>query len=365
MIRKTVVVLTVLAAALCLINGARAEQTTVGGHLKLTLYDRPTGTHNSEQTSNYVGFSVRAFYIFVSHQLTDKVSIEVQPEFAASTGATPKFGSPIAKKTDPSTIAPEFSGFNRAQMTVTLPKEYEISFGIVKPRMSWDYGAELFWEDQMNGGKFTLSDISAVHDTGIELYKNFEAGKISLPTYVYVLNGGYEFNDNNNQPAVLATVEPELGAFKLKGSFYYGKYDKLAKLASVKYLGGVAFEKGPLAIRAEGGMGLWENRVSSMARDSSITLSDGKPKGFYAKAYYRIFPWCRAMIQYDYMSNNNSGWAPGSEKYTTISPALQFSVANSSTLMLQYDIADWKRVKGVKEDLIKFNRLSVGWRTTF
>jgi hypothetical protein len=190
-------------------------------------------------------------------------------------------------------------------------------------------------------------------------------GKLSLPTYVYVLNGGYEFNDNNNQPAFMATVEPELGALKFKGSFYYSKYDKDVKLASMKYLGGVAFEKGPFAIRAEGGTGLWESRVSSMAKDSTITLSDGKPMGFYAKVFYRITPWCRAMFQYDYMSNNNSGWAPGSETYTTLSPALLLSVANSSTIMVQYDIADWKRVKGGKEDLIKYNRLSVGWRTTF
>jgi hypothetical protein len=331
----------------------------------MVLYDRPSGKHNGEQSSNYVGFNMRAFYLFVSHQLTDKVSIEAQPEFAATSGATPRFGYPIAKKTDASTIEPEFFGFNRAQMTVTLPKEYELSFGIVKPRMSWDYGAELFWEDQLNTGKFTLSGISVLHDTGIELYKNFELGKLSLPTYVYVLNGGYEFNDNNNQPAFMATVEPELGALKFKGSLYYDKYDKDAKLASMKVLGGIAFEKGPFALRAEGGMGTWENRVVNMAKDSSITLSDGKPKGFYAKLFYRITPWCRALFHYDYMNNDHSGWTPGSEKFTTLSPALLFSVANSSTIMVQYDIADWKRVKSGKEDLIKFNRLTVGWRTTF
>jgi hypothetical protein len=365
MIRKSVVILAVLCAVLCLFNGVQAGETTVGGHLKLTLYDRPTGTHNGDQSSNYMGFSFRSLWLLVSHQISDKVSIEVEPEFAASTGATPKFGSPIAKKTDPSTVEAGFSGFTRAQVSVILPKDYEVSFGMVKPRMSWDYGAELFWEDQMNGGKFTVSDLSAVHETGIELYKNYELGKVSLPTYLYVVNGGYEFSDNNNQPAFIATVEPEVGAFKFKGSVYYGTYDKNAKLVSSKYLAGIAFEKGPFAVRAEGGTGLWEKRVSSMARDSTITLSDGKPKGFYAKVFYRITPWCRAMFHYDYMSNNQSGWAPGSEKYTTLSPALLFSVTNSSTIQVQYDIADWKRVKGGKQDLIKYNRLIVGWRTTF
>ena len=72
-----------------------------------------------------------------------------------------------------------------------LPYEVEAAFGIVKPRFTWDYGTELFWEEKIHGGKFSCNDyLGAMHETGIELYKPIELSGVSLPTYFYLLNGG-------------------------------------------------------------------------------------------------------------------------------------------------------------------------------
>ncbi len=352
-----------------------AEPASVGGHVKLTVYDRPSGEHNGVSTSNYVGFSFKELILYVSKELTDKISVDMQPMFSASTGATPSFGNDIAKKADAGSVEPEFHGFVKAQVNVLLPGDYELGFGVVKPRFSWDYGAELFWEDEGNGSKFTTNNyLGAVHDGGIEVYKNFELGSFSLPTWVYILNGGFEFSDNNSQPSILATVEPEIGALKFKVSLNYGKYDTDAKNSFMKYLVGAMWEKGPFSLRAEYGAGTWSNSIVTASDTSGnpISFEDATPMGFYGKLFYRFASWGRLMLHYDYVDNNYTGFfytARGAEKYVTIIPGMQIYLSESSILQIQYDIADWKQTEkfGIpgQEDTIKYNRMTVTWRTTF
>ena len=352
-----------------------AGETNVGGHVKLTVFDRPTGEHNGESTSNYVGLTLNGLYLFINKEISEKVSVDLQPHWSASTGATPSFGNDIAKKTPAGDIEPHFHGFVKAQVNVLLPNDFELGVGIVKPRFSWDYGAELFWEDQINASKFTANNyLGAVHDSGIELYRNFEIGDISLPTYVYLLNGGYQFGDNNNQPGFLATIEPEFGALKFKASLSLGKYDEDAEKNYMKYLVGAAYDAGAFSARAEYAAGKWSESIVATKTDEGVplTFKDATPMGYYAKIFYRFADWGRVMLHYDYVDNNYSGFfytALGSEKFTNIIPGLQLYVSGSSIIQVQYDIADWEQTEkfGIpgQKDTIKYNRLTVGWRTTF
>ena len=347
-----------------------AEGTSVGGHVKLIVYDRPSGESNGNHSSNYIGFAFRSLYLYISQSLNDKVSVDLQPQWSASTGATPRLGSPVAKKNDPADIETGFSGFVKAQINVLLPHDIEMGFGIVKPRFSWDYGAELFWEDQVNAGKFTANtDLGAVHDGGFEFYRNFELGDISLPAYLYILNGGFEIADNNNQPGILATVEPELGSLKFKLSLNYSKWDAKKENSAMKYLFGTMYETGPFSARAEYAAGNKTKSVIATDSDGNpVSADDAKVSGYYAKVFYRFAPWGRAMLHYDHVKYDYSGAfisPDGSEKYNTFIPGLQLYLSNSSVIQVQYDIADWSRVRGTREDNLKFKRLTIGWRTTF
>lgn len=358
----TIALLIVIAMGMGL---AMAQETNVGGHLKLTVYDRPSGEHNGVQSSNYVGFSFIGLYLYFQKELTDKVSIDLQPHWSASTGATPSFGNEIAKKTPAGDIDPHFHGFVKAVVKVMLPGEWEMAFGIPKPRFSWDYGAELFWEDQADAGKFTANNfLGASHDGGFELYKNFELGDISMPLYLYLLNGGHEFSDNNNGPSVMASVEPEMGAFKLKASLNMGKYDDEAENSFMKYLVGAMFEKGPFSVRGEYAAGKWTKSIGGM--------TDAEPKGFYFKVYYRVNDWLKTFFHYDYVDNNYAGFfftAPGSEVYKTMTPGLVINLGGGSMLQIAYNMADWEQKEkfGVpgQLDQIEFNRAKITWRTTF
>jgi len=353
-------------ATACIAVPLQAAKTEVGGHIKLVLYDdvygQRTGTAVPDPVAKhheYGGFILREMILYVSSELTDRVSVDLQPVFDASSGATPRFGKDIgAQKTAAKDINPEFGGWVKAVVKVALPRGYEVSAGIVKPRFTWDYGAELFWDDVINGSKFTANtSLGAMHDAGIELYKSFEAGNYSFPAYLYVLNGAYEFSDNNRGPMVMLHTEPEFGPVRFLGSFANGRYDDAYHNSVTRWAAGFATEWRNLTFRTEYAGGLWKDYPQGSE------IIDRKPKGFYAKASYRFIPWARATIDYSVADQN---WSTGStvgEKFITVTPSLQIYASESSVIIVQYDIADWKRLDGSEK--LDFNRMTLGWRTTF
>ncbi|MHB9029465.1 MAG: hypothetical protein ACYC9O_11915 [Candidatus Latescibacterota bacterium] len=360
--------------AIVLLAGAArsviAEGISVGGHLKLLGYDYKDGEMNGIKGHQYTGMALREMLLFVSAELTDKVSVDIQPQFDASTGATPKFGQKLQEtKNDAGSVSPEFGGFIKAAVKVALPRGYELSAGIVKPRFTMEYGAELFWEDEFNGGKFAIdTSLGTMHETGIEVYKPFEFGAVSVPAYLYVINNSSEYIDNNSSPMVMIHAEPEIGAWKFTGSLGSGKYDNKNKENNTRYAVGAAYEWKSLSARAEYAGAIYERSVRDInPADNTVTIYDATPFGYYGKVFWRATPWARLMLHYDYVDHNFSGSksTPGVEKYTTITPGVQFKVMSSSFIQVQYDIADWKQSTAQGDQTLKFNRLTVGWRTTF
>jgi hypothetical protein len=350
---------------------SKAEGTKVGAHIKMTLFDFKNGKSNGTKGHEYAGMDFREMIVYISSELTDKVSIDLQPYFSPggeclSTGATPRFGVSLSKTKTSSSITPNFVGWVKAAMKIVLPHEYELSAGIVEPRFTWDYGAELFWEEEYNGGKFSCNTkLGAMPDTGFELYKPFELGSVSFPAYLYLLNGGNEFNDNNSSPLVMIHAEPEIGAWKFQGSLARGTYDNANKYPMTRYSAGVSYEWQKFSIRSEWAGGNWEKSIKVATSPTTASLTDATPFGYYVKLFYKFAPWGRAMIHYDYADNNFNDIisSPGGEKFTTITPGLILNVAGGSTVQIQYDIADWRRTD--KSSSLKFNRLTIGSRTTF
>ena len=367
MSKNTLVLLIIFGIAVCSVSIIQAQETTIGAHVKLTLYDYKDGKSNGVKSHEYAGMALSEMIIYLSSELSDKISIDLQPMFNTVTGATPRFGNKISDNKY-SNAEPVFNEWRKAVLTVMLPYEVEAAFGIVKPRFTWDYGTELFWEEKIHGGKFSCNDyLGAMHETGIELYKPIELSGVSLPTYFYLLNGGPGgqknlFNDNNNTPTVMLHVEPEIGSFRFQGSIARGKWDKNNKYNMIRYSAGAAYGIGEFSARAEVAGGNWENSIPAKK------LEDATPFGYYGKLLYSFAPWGKAMLHYDYAKHNFNGFIsslPGEEEYVTITPGVQLSIAASSMIQIQYDIADWEKWNHDESDKLKFNRFTMGWRSTF
>jgi hypothetical protein len=354
------------------------EGTTVGGHVKLKLVDFLKGKHDDgaveDENNQYTGFGVAELHLIFSSDISDKVSIYFQPEWSSRTGATPSFGNNIGDQTAKETGADEsmlFRGLVKGVIKWVAPLGFEIAGGVVKPRFTWDYGAELFWEDEYHGSKFTANDyLGAMHDTGIEIYRNFELGSISVPVYFYVLNGGEEYSDNNEATTNMIHIEPEFGPFKLLGSYSYGRYDDKENKIEQRWAAGVDLSLKGFTIRSE---------YAGINQEDAVVDENGKPEaleamGYYVKVGYRYASWGRILLHYSYamLNTGNTHFAQSGYDvtYTTLTGVLEFYLADSVILLFQGDYADWVKEdtagtgKGT-EDTLKFSRLTVGARATF
>ncbi len=367
MSRKLLLFLIFCGFFICNVYSVVAQGTTIGAHLKLTIYDYKDGKSDGEKGHEYAGMALNEMILYLSSEVSDRISVDLQPMFNTLTGATPRFGNKIGNNKY-SNAEPVFREWRKAVLTILLPHEFEMAVGIVKPRFTWDYGTELFWEEEINGGKFSCNDfLGAMHETGIELYKPLELSAVSLPTYLYLLNGGPGgqknlFNDNNNTPTVMLHVEPEIGAFRFQGTLARGKWDDGGKYNMTRYSTGIAYEWSDFSARAEFAGGNWEKSIPAKE------LEDATPFGYYAKLLYNFAPWGKAMMHYDYAKHNFNGFVttlPGEEEYTTITPGIIINVASGSMIQIQYDIANWKKWGKDEDNKLKFNRLTIGWRSTF
>ncbi|MFC1691895.1 hypothetical protein ACFL1R_00125 [Candidatus Latescibacterota bacterium] len=367
MLRKLLLFMTFCMFLILIVTQVSAQGLTTGAHVKLTLFDYKDGKMNGIKGHESAGMAFTETIIYISSEISDRISVELQPMFNAKTGATPRFGTDLGN-TKGSNISPKFDEFRRAVFTVMMPYDIEMSIGILKPQFTWDYGAELFWEEETNGGKFSINNfLGAMHETGIELYKPLELPFLSLPTYIYLLNGGKGgqknlYNDNNNSPTAMIHVEPEIGAFRFQGSLARGKWDDDGKYNMTRYSAGAGYVWGNFAARAEVAGGNWENSIAAS------TLEDATPFGYYAKLLWDFSWWGKAMLHYDYALHNFNGFIttnPGEEEYVTISPGLIINIASGSMIQIQYDIADWRQWGASGDETLKFNRLTAGWRSTF
>lgn len=368
MVKKLFMILLILMVTVSPEKSPRAADTTIGAHVKLTVYDYKDGKSNGKKGNEYAGMALSEMILYFSGSISDYLSVDLQPMFNTVTGATPKFGNAIGENKY-TNAEPIFNEFRKAVITAYLSYQMEMSFGIVKPRFTWDYGTELFWEEEINGGKFSCNDyLGAMHETGIELYKAFEFSRFSLPSYFYVLNGGPGgqknlFNDNNNTPTVMFHIEPEIGPLRFHSSLARGKWDDAGKYFMTRYAAGIAYQWQDLSARTEMAGGNWENSIPARVMEHAT------PFGFYTKVLYRVNPWARFMLHYDYAKHNFNGFfspLPGEEVYKTITPGVQIEVAGGSMIQIQYDIADWTKWKSDTEnETLKFGRLTVGFRSTF
>ncbi len=351
-------------------------ETTIGGHFKLTLYDYSigeriftdsTGAVQKADGARSAGISISRFTLLAMREIKEIFTILVQPNFEVATGATPRLEKSIGEDYSPG--GPKFTGWHKAFMRIMIPYPLllEISGGVIFPRFTMDYGAELFFEDEYNGSIFAISScLGEMSATGIEIYRTFELGFASIPTYIYILNGeGNMFHDNNDLPEGMIHIEPEMGPFRLFGSFLVGKYDDDSEKNVFRWSGGGSITMGPVELRSEYAGGKWEKSICNSAQ------SDAEPHGFYTKLFYQFASWGKIMAHYNYVKYNFIGpctnGLPGEMVYSTITPGFQINVFDCLSIQLQGDIAAWKMKNTERntKDKLEFYRYFLGLRATF
>ncbi len=362
---------------------------TVGGNFKFYLYDKSEGVSSGAAASERALSGMTSFYLFINKELSENVSLEIDPEISVSGGATPKLGTAFP---NPSTSPTLSLGLLKAQITVKLPEAVELTAGSLRTLFTEDYGNMLWYEDEFFGNYAVCGGYyGTLDDTGLEFYKNFELGPVSLPSYLYILGGGMNMLvSNTNSRGVLAHITPEIGPFKFMGS-YFTTMDATGNNPIYRYSAGVAFNYDQFTFRTEYMGGIWSNvkmYANTDINDATQVTRNLTPHSYYLKAGYKILPWVRFLMVYahydqDFSSLPKSAAVIGGgataaankqsfayETYTEISPILNFYVTPDSIIYLQVINVENSSISLLPSSAystaeLNYNRLVLGWRTTF
>lgn len=380
-----------LLTALTLPSAAEEGAVKVGGHMKgPVLTDNVWGkamVNGVKSSGGYSAgsyFSTHAFQLYISKDITENVSVQAVPDFgSAGAGATPSIGKKMGETLKDTGGSPAYK-FQELTASMNVPSVgVQLKAGYMSLPFTQDYGKELFWHEEHNGGKFTLA--SAWHDTGLEVYKAFEFAGISMPASVYVVNGNSSHNrDNNNSRAVMMHVEPEFGGLKTFASFGTGKWGDAVVLATgtiindssyagrknktfYRWSAGVGYGYKAFKVRGEVAGGQWDDYLYA-GKSYEKNRTDF---GYYGKLFYTVVPEkLTAMVHYNYYVNDAAASATSNyvinEKFDTTYLGLQYEVAPAATFLVGYTNGNWRNNDTpLKKDYVKFQRFQTSVKVTF
>lgn len=347
--------------------GKLTEGLSIGGHLKFTILDRTEGERNgNKQHNNLSGgmYGYDNFFLYIGKELTDWLKVDVVPQWDMTASATPALGSDISRATSVSVTTRLYNAF----MTVQLPKEYQLKVGLFNPMYSEDYAKETWWHELFNLPK-GLCTIQSWHDTGAELYKNFDFENWSLPAYFAVVGGYTDRNiDNNDNKMVFLHLAPEFFQSKLRllGSFGYGKWDGKGNQDAIR--SGVGFDWKYKKFNLLGEWLYWERKNMLVPSTGTVPTADAINKAYWIRAMYNLNPKWRFLVQQSYSNLYQAGLTTTqkdmlSDKYYVTTLGVDFSLLPSSTIIWQYDRGNGHRSNG--SESLKYDRFTLGWRTTF
>ncbi len=347
--------------------GQLTEGLSIGGHLKFTLLDRTQGKRNgNDQHNNLSGgmYGYDNFFLYISKELTDWLKVDVVPQWDMTASATPALGSDIGRATSTSVSTRLYNAF----MTVQLPREYQLKVGLFNPMYSEDYAKETWWHQLYNLPK-GMCTIQSWHDSGAELYKNFDFDKWSLPVYLALLGGNSDRNiDNNENKMVFLHLAPEFFQTKLRllGSVGYGKVDNKDKHDALRTA--IGFDWKYQKFNLLGEWLYWERKNMLVPSTGTAPTGDAINKAYWIRAMYNLNPKWRFLVQQSYSNLYQAGLTTTqkdmlSDKYYVTTLGVDFNLMPSSTIIGQYDRGNGHRSDG--SESLKYDRFTLGWRTTF
>ncbi len=331
------------------------EGVNVGGHLKMYMFDRTDGSRNGESQHTDISAGINHAYIFFTKEIEDWLKLDVQTDISVSASATPTIGSDIVRADSATTTFKLYQAF----MTALLTQGYELKVGSFNPMFSEEYAKETWWHElyHQNTG---LVYLQQWHDTGIELYKNFDFDKWSLPVYFSVLNGN-QFVDNNEDKTVLLHIAPEFFQTKLRllGSIGTGLWGDGNNGRALYSLGGFDWKYQKFNLTSE-----YLYRKYGHVTTTGNANADGKNEGYYVRAMYTFDPKWRALVKYSHAELYQTGLVNmRSNNYDTTTLAVNYFLTPSSDIIAQYSFIEGNRSDASEK--IKANRFTLGWRTTF
>lgn len=384
------VLLTALVA-IAVATGAVAADFSFGGDLHFWVFDVSTGGGNistrdslgnpvttAYDTTGRVTMAIHALYLSFQAQLNERVSVTVEPEFGISTGATPAIGRKLGTQQTSGSYR-EFS-LHTAYVSAMLPWDVELSAGMLRPAFTQDFGQRQAFQEHNRIGK-SMTGTNAWHDFGVELYKAFEpGGGVSVPAYLYVLNGNNTLTDNNNNKWLMVHVAPEFWKLRLLGSYGFGKDDAAELYASSRLAVGLGGDFGPVWFRTEYVASSYDGYVgygATPGSDSAVFAR--RPNGHYVKLGWNIVPDLLGLVvSYDKYTQNYTafstlgytGAAAGrsttavGQDVTTIAGTIQYWLAPGAAVLLTADKAVWNVGDGSVTGL-DFMRFTLGGRIVF
>ncbi len=371
-------------------SGVFASDFRFGGDLHFWVFDQSIGggsistrdslgVHTTDyDTTGRVTMAIHALYMAFSFQVSDQFSVTIEPEFGISTGATPSLGRKLGTQQGAGSYR-EWS-LHTAYVSALLPWDVELNAGMLRPAFTEDFGERKAFQEHHRIGK-SMTGTNAWHDFGIELYKSIEPMEgLSIPTYLYLLNGNNTLSDNNNNKWLMAHIAPQFWKLRLLGSYGFGKNDDAEEYNSSRLAFGLGGEYGPVWFRTEyvassydGYLGYGETPTS----DSAIYARE--PKGYYVKVGWNVVPdKFGVVVSYDKYTQNYTtfstlGYTGGTasrnttsvgQDLTTIAGTLQYWVAPGGAVLLTADKAMWNVGDGSVSKL-DFMRFTLGGRIVF
>lgn len=347
------------------VSEAIGKTVNIGGHLKFYLADKSDGERNGFDQKNNLSAGVSDLWLYFSKTLTDWLSIDVAPRIQVTAAATPSLGGDIDRATSASVDLDLWETY----VTVRLPYKVEMRAGAFLPYFSEEYATQAWWHEQYHGNN-GLVHLQAWRDSGIELYRNFDFEKWSLPVYLYpYMNGAATGDDddatlvdNNGAKSVLLHVAPEFflagNRVRFLGSIGAGKWDSQDDNRSLQYALGAAVTIKGLNLKGEylfrglddvpllgGGRADWEN------------------KGYYIRGMYTFNPKWRALVKFSDVDQPFVSTTMLTDNYQDLSFALNYWITQGSTIIGQVDFVDAERSD--QSEKLEYLRYTLGWRTTF
>ncbi len=335
---------------------------SVGGHLKLYMFDRSEGKRNGVEQHNNVSAGMHHLYLYFRKEIEEWLGIDVETDTSVTAAATPVLGSDISRSSSSSVS----TTIHQAYMTLRLPYQFEAKVGLFNPMFDEDYAKEVWW-DQLYHLPGRICQLQGWHDSGVELYRNFDFPKWSLPVHLSYLNGNTNatsddrFVDNNEAKSVLLHVGPEFfnNRLRLLGAFAYGKWDDEDDNDMWRWAAGANLTFKKLEILGQYLYTKWD--------DLSLTgggTEDGRRQGFYIKGLYRFNDKWRAILQYSLMQlyNTESSFMR-TDRYKDVTFGLNYFLTGNSVIIGQVSFGEGNRSDNSEK--IKYIRSTLGWRTTF
>ena len=335
-----------------------AKGIKMGGHLKFYMLDRSKGERNNIDQKNNTSAGIHDLYLYFSKTLTDWLSLDVVPKVTVLASATPGLGGDIARSSSSSVDI----DLDEAYVTMRLPKEVELKVGAFYPFFSEEYARQSWWHEQYHGNNGLLT-LQSWRSNGIEVYRNFDFEKFSLPIYLYYLNGDNNdsrFVDNNGGKNLLAHIAPEFffGKLRLLGSFGWGKWDNEDDYDSFQYALGANLNYKSLNI-----LGEYLRREREEVSLTGGGRADGINEGYYIRGMYTFNPKWRVVAKWSDVDLYFPSSTMLTDDYKALSLAVNYWITQASTIIPQIEFVDAERSDG--SESLEYLRYTLGWRITF